>query len=77
MTTKIIYQLGDNPVVIITPTATELAEIHQEAKRIVPTDSAYWIVPVLELPPEQIFRNAWRLDVAALGEPSGRGGVCV
>jgi len=76
MPTKIIYQRGQNPVVIIAPTATTASDIHKEAKRIVPKDIPYWIVPDLIQPPEQIFRNAWRVDTEALGEPSGKGGTC-
>lgn len=76
MSTKIIYQVGHQPVAIITPTETDITKIHQEAKRLVPQGIPYWIVPALNQPTEQVFRNAWRADEAALGEISGRGGVC-
>jgi len=77
MSIKIVYQKGQQPVVIITPTNTELSEIHQEAKRAVPKDIPYWIVDNLVQPAEQIFRNAWRINEEILGEPSGTGGTCV
>lgn len=66
----IIFQLEDSPVAIIHPVEGELIEI---GKKGTPSGVPFWIVDFSVIPSDRTFRNAWTIDVEAMGKPSGYG----
>lgn len=46
-------------------------EVHETI--IEPTP--FWVVDASAIPADRTFRDAWELDVASMGEPSGFGGA--
>ena len=68
----IVYKNGDG-VVLISP-VPEL-DVLEVAEKDVPVGVAFWIVEKSFLPTDRTYRDAWELDVAAMGEPDGFGGV--
>lgn len=73
MQKRIVYQLNGSPVVVIIPCECGLS-IEQIGEKDVPAGVPFWIVPSSSIPADRTFRNAWDLDVASMGEPSGFGG---
>lgn len=73
MTNRIVYQLPDQPVAILIPCDSGLT-LEQIGKKDVPTGVPFWIVGTETIPTDRTFRDAWELDVASMGEPSGFGG---
>jgi len=69
MNQRILYSNEDNSVAVIIPTG-ELS-IEATAKKDVPTNTAYWIVDVSEIPSDRTDRNAWEL--VDMPEPDGYG----
>ena len=72
---RIICKNQDNSIGIITPTDESLsfATIEQIAKKDVPHNLPYWIVPTTDIPTDRTFRGAWEID-ESFGEPDGFGG---
>lgn len=70
----IVYQLPDRPTAILTPCdcGLSLVEIGQKD---VPPGVPFWIVQADAIPEDRTFRDAWELDIAAMGDPSGIGGT--
>ncbi|WP_407507357.1 hypothetical protein [Acinetobacter baumannii] len=73
---NIIYKNQSGSVSVFTPTQEALDNLTLEeiAQRIVPNSVPYWIVDPSAIPSDRTFRDAWELDEASLGEPSGIGG---
>lgn len=57
---KVIAYSYDNQVVVIHP--TNLLPIQETARKDVPFGCPYKILDVTELPPSNLFREAWELD---------------
>ena len=74
MDQRIVYQLTDQPVAILIPCECGLT-IEQIGQKDVPQGVPFWIVPADSLPTDRTLRDAWELDVASMGEPSGFGGA--
>lgn len=74
MNNRILYQLPSQPVSIVTPCDCGLT-IEQIGKKDVPEGVPFWIVEVSAIPTDRAFRDAWQLDIASMGEPSGFGGA--
>lgn len=74
MSQRIVYQLPAQPVAIMTPGDCGLS-IEQIGQKDVPQGVPFWIVPADSIPSDRTFRDAWELDVASMGEPSGFGGA--
>ena len=72
---KIIYKNIDNSISIVIPTqeALDLYGIEAIAKKDVPHNLPYWIVPTSDIPESRTFRGAWEID-ESFGEPDGFGG---
>lgn len=72
---RIIYKNTDNSIAILVPSeeALSFTTIKQIAKKDVPHNLPYWIVPMTSIPSDRTFRNAWEID-ESLGEPHGFGG---
>lgn len=73
MDKRIIYQLQGQPVTILVPCECGLT-LEQIGQKDVPTGVPFWIVGTETIPTDRTFRDAWELDVASMGEPSGFGG---
>lgn len=73
MNERIIYQQPGQLLSIIIPCACGLS-IVQIGQKDVPVGVPFWIVDADTLPTDRAFRDAWELDVASMGEPSGFGG---
>lgn len=74
MNHRIVYQTPGQPVVILIPCDCGLT-LAQIGKKDVPQGVPFWIVPVDSIPVDRTFRDAWELDVAGMGEPTGFGGT--
>ena len=75
MNKRIIYQNPNNivSIVIPTPEALQTMSIEEIAAKDVPEGVEYKIIDVSELPQDRTFRNAWEIDEAEMGNPSGYG----
>ena len=74
MELRIVYQLDNQPVAILTPCECDLT-LEQIGQKDVPDGVPFWIVGADTIPTDRTFRDAWELDVVSMGEPSGFGGV--
>ena len=74
MGNKIVYQIPDQPVAIMTPCDCGLS-LEQIGKKDVPSGVPFWIVSDDSIPSDRSMRNAWELAVEYMGEPSGFGGT--
>lgn len=72
MENRIVYQLPDQPVALLIPCECGLT-LEQIGKKDVPSGVPFWIVDASTIPSDRTFRDAWELDVAVMGEPSGTG----
>ena len=72
MSERIIYQEFGMPVSIVIPCDNSISAI-EIGKKDVPGGVKFWIVDELEIPSDRSFRDAWDLDVNALGKESGIG----
>lgn len=70
---KIIYKNQDNSIGIITPTeeALSLYSIEAIAKKDVPHNLPYRIVPTSDIPTDRTFREAWTIDDEELTDGVG------
>lgn len=73
MDKRIVYQLPEQPIAILIPCECGLT-LEQIGQKDVPSGIPFWIVESPDIPADRTFRNAWQLDVASMGEPSGFGG---
>lgn len=73
MNKRIVYQLPELPASILIPCECELT-LEQIGQKDVPNGVPFWVVEASAIPTDRTFRNAWQLDVASMGEPSGLGG---
>lgn len=74
MEQRIVFQIPGETVAVLIPgnCGLTIEQIgHQDAPQGVP----FWIVDAATIPSDRTFRNAWQLDVASMGEPSGFGGA--
>ena len=71
---RILYGDDDGSMSFIVPAPNCDIPINEIARKDVPPGKDFWIVEDNELPdPEDEFRDAWELDLDALGEPDGQG----
>lgn len=73
ITQRIVYQLPERPVSVVIPAECGLS-LAQIGRKDVPAGVPFWIVEATDLPQDRSLRNAWDLDVDAMGEPDGFGG---
>lgn len=69
----IVFQPEGRPVAILTPCECGLT-LQQIGKKDVPAGLPFWIVDAADIPTDTTYRNAWTLDVQAMGSPDGVGG---
>ena len=74
MNQRIVYQLPGRPVSVLIPGDCDLT-VGQIGQKDVPPGAPFWIVGAASIPTDRTFRDAWELDEAAMGEPSGVGGT--
>lgn len=72
MNKRIIYQAAGLPVSVMIPADCGLT-IEQIGRKDVPAGVPFWIVDSSTIPADRSLRDAWELDVVALGEPAGYG----
>lgn len=71
---RILYADDDGSMSFIVPAPGCDIPINEIARKDVPAGKDFWIVEDNELPdPEDEFRDAWELDLEALGTPDGQG----
>lgn len=71
----VIFEQNDGSVAILYP-VTECIDIYgidALAKKDVPPGLQYWIVDAESVPTDRAYRDAWRIDHAAMGWPHGFG----
>jgi hypothetical protein len=75
MAQLILHKNDTGGVALCTATqeALETYTIIEIALKDTPTRAPFWIVNESEVPSDRTFRDAWELDVEALGEPTGYG----
>ena len=73
MDQRIVYQLPGSQVAVMIPCECGLS-IEVIARKDVPAGVPFWIVDATTIPTDRTFRDAWQLDIASMGEPSGFGG---
>lgn len=74
MGARIVYQLPGQPASVLIPCECGLT-IEQIGQKDVPAGAPFWVVPSDSIPTDRNMRDAWELDVEAMGEPSGFGGA--
>lgn len=74
MQKRIVYQEVNGPVVVLEPCQCGLT-IEQIAGKDVPKGVPFWVISTSDIPTDRTFRDAWELDVIALGKPTGFGGA--
>lgn len=74
MELRIVFQIPGETVAVLIPGECGLT-IEQIGHKDVPQSVPFWIVDAVTIPSDRTFRNAWKLDAASLGEPSGFGGA--
>ena len=74
MSQRIIFQLSEQPVSVLIPADCGLT-LDLIGQKDVPSGVPFWIVDADTIPADRTFRDAWELDVASMGEPSGFGGA--
>lgn len=73
MDKRVVYQVSGQQVAIVVPCDCGLT-LEQIGQKDVPDGVPFWIVEADAIPTDRTFRDAWELDVASMGEPSGFGG---
>lgn len=73
MDMRIVYQEPGRPVVILAPGVCGLT-LEQIGRKDVTRGVPFWIVGADSIPVDRELRDAWELDVSAMGNPSGFGG---
>lgn len=73
MNNRIVYQLPDQPTSVLIPCDCGLT-LERIGQKDAPHGAPFWIVDADTIPTDRTFRDAWELDVASMGEPSGFGG---
>lgn len=73
MSDRIIYVDEDGSVVVIVPTPEILQTrtIQEVAQKDVPSGRPYKIVPLVDIPEDRVFRNAWEVDESILTDGVG------
>lgn len=69
----IVYQHGFG-VAVVRPCECGLT-VEQIGAKDVPSGVPFWIVQDDAIPVDRSMRDAWQLDIEALGEPAGYGGA--
>lgn len=72
MDARIIYQPATGPAAVLMPIDCGLSVL-DIGKKDVPAGLPFWIVDSSAIPQDRTFRDAWELDAASLGTPSGVG----
>ncbi len=73
MRNVIVFQNISGSVSVVYPTECGLT-LDQIGKKDVPDGFPFWVVDIESIPVDRSFRDAWELDVASMGDPSGFGG---
>lgn len=72
----IVYQVQGTPVSVTRP-GPEASVLNvpllQVAQHAVPDGVPFWLIEESDVPTDRAFREAWELDVSAMGEPAGFG----
>lgn len=76
MKESIVFVNESGGVSIMTPCSTDLTTLEVGAKDV-PVGVDFWVISADDLPEDRSFRNAWELDVEAMGKPHGVGGTYV
>lgn len=71
---RLVYQLPGSPAAILTPCECGLT-LQQIGQKDVPAGVPFWIVDAADIPSDRTYREAWELDVDAMGAPDGVGGA--
>lgn len=74
MDKRIVFQQQGGSVSIMVPCACGMS-VQEIGQKDVPAGVPFWIVDAASIPTDRTFRDAWGLDTAAMGEPSGIGGT--
>lgn len=70
---RIIFENSNGGVSIFAPSPETQLSLLEIGRSAVPAGHPFWIVEASSIPTDRTFRNAWELDVNALGRPSGTG----
>lgn len=73
MDKRILFQPAGAPAAVLIPCDCGLT-LQQIGEKDVPSGLPFWIVDADQVPVDRGFREAWELDVAALGPADGVGG---
>ncbi len=73
MAKRIVFQLPGQPVSVLIPCDCGL-DLDQIGTKDVPAGLPFWIVDSRFIPSTREYREAWHLDFASMGNPSGVGG---
>lgn len=70
----IVYQPPGRPAAVMIPGGADLT-LEQIGQKDVPAGLQFWIVDADTIPEDRTFRDAWELDITAMGPRSGIGGT--
>jgi len=68
----IVFQPEDGPACIVWP-VTDQVTLYEIGRRSVPEGVSFWVIDSSAIPEDRSTRSAWKLDVAAMGDPVGVG----
>ena len=69
-----IYQTDTGGVAIVTPTATGTVQtLLPVFKESIPAGTPFWVIEKTNIPEDWTYRDAWELDVEAMGTPTDYG----
>lgn len=74
MDKRILFQPVGGPAAVIIPCECGLT-LEEVGVKDVPMGLPFWIVNAETVPTDRAFREAWELDVQALGPADGLGGA--
>jgi hypothetical protein len=72
MNERIVFQGEGQTMAVVIPCDCGIPVL-QIGLKDVPDGVPFWIVDASDIPEDRVLRNAWDLDVAAMGEPHGVG----
>ena len=68
---RIVYRNSDGTVSIIIPSPNVNLTLEEIAKKDVPTDHKYKIIPTTDISSDRSFRDAWTVDETDLTDGVG------
>jgi hypothetical protein len=73
VTKRAVFKNDQGGISVVVPSPGLDLSMLEVAQRVVPAGQPFWIINVTDQPNDRTFRNAWEIDEAEMGNPSGYG----